>query len=181
MSVRQDTDGTLLAAVNAAPRALVFLTVPWSSPERNARVSFQTAAEQLATERAVTYSAEHLEDASGALAVFYASVVKDRDGWVFWGEDMPKETTRAGTEVQLTLKTQNGARYLVDFVIDSAEQQFAVVSGEARTTHAPALGHLALIVNGTGKEQKLRLLPLGDASFKSRRFTLFGVTVTPIS
>jgi hypothetical protein len=112
--------------------------------------------------------------------VFYASVVKDRDGWVFWGEDLPQETTRAGSEVQLTLETQNGARYLVDFVIDSAEQQFAVVSGDTRTTQAPELGHLALIVTGTGKAHKLRLLPLGDASFKSRRFTLFGVTVTPI-
>jgi hypothetical protein len=43
MSVRQDTDGSLLPAVKAASRALVFLTVPWSSPERTARVAFRAA------------------------------------------------------------------------------------------------------------------------------------------
>jgi hypothetical protein len=137
-------------------------------------------AEQLATARAVTYSAEHLEDASGALQVFYASVVKDDDRWVFWSEDLSKTDTRSGSEVQLTLDATNGARYLVDFVIDSAPQQFAVVSGDARTTVEPELGHLALIVSGTGREHKIRLLPLGDASYKARRFTLFAVTVTPI-
>ena len=138
--------------------------------------------EQLVTARAATYSPEHLEDAAGTLQVFYASVVKaDRGRWVFWGEDLPKEAARAGSEIQLTLATTSGARYLVDFVLDSAEQQFAVVSGDARTTVTPELGHLALVVTGTGKEHKVRLLPLGDASFKSRRFTLFRVTVTPIS
>ncbi len=138
------------------------------------------AAEQLATARAVTYSAAQLEDASAMLEVFYASVVKDGDRWVFWSEDLPKETARAGSEVQLTLRSEKGARYLVDFVLDSAEQPFAVVVGETRTTQAPDLGHLALIVTGTGKDDKVRLLPLGDASYKSRRFTLFQVTVTPI-
>ena len=137
-------------------------------------------ADQLATARAATYSAEHLEDASGALQVFYASVVKDDDRWVFWSEDLPKNDTRPGNEVQLTLNTTSGARYLVDFVIDSADQQFAVVSGDTRTTQAPEVGHLALIVTGTGREHKIRLLPLGDASYKSRHFTLFRVTVTPI-
>jgi len=138
------------------------------------------AAEQLQAARTVTYSVEHLEDASGALEVFYASVVKDEGRWVFWAEDLAKETTREGSEVQLTLATTNGARYLVDFVLDSAEQQFAVVSGDTRTTQAPEVGHLALIVAGTGKDHKVRLLPLGDASYKSRRFTLFRVSVTPI-
>jgi hypothetical protein len=137
-------------------------------------------AEQLSTARTVTYSAEHLEDAAGALEVFYTSVVRDDGRWVFWGEDLGKETTRQGSEVQLTLATTNGARYLVDFVLDSAEQQFAVVSGDTRTTQAPELGHLALIVTGTGKDHKVRLLPLGDASYKSRRFTLFQVRVTPL-
>jgi hypothetical protein len=138
-------------------------------------------SDQLATSRSVTFSAARLEDATGTLQVFYASVVKDGDRWVFWSEDLPTETTRAGSEVQLTVDTAEGVRYLVDFVLDSAEQQFAVVVGETRTTQAPALGHLALIVTGTGREEKVRLLPLGDASFKSRRFTLFHVTVTPIS
>jgi hypothetical protein len=135
----------------------------------------------LATARAVTFSATHLQDASGALEVFYTSVVRDGDRWVFWSEALPKESAREGSEVQLTLATTNGVRYLVDFVIDSDEQQFAVVSGDARTTQAPQLGHLALIVTGTSKEHKVRLLPLGDATYKSRRFTLFRVTVTPIA
>jgi hypothetical protein len=35
-------------------------------------------------------------------------------------------------------------------------------------------------VTCTGRDVKVRLIPLGDASFKSRRFTLFEVVVTPI-
>lgn len=50
MSIREDTNSSLLPAVNAAPRALVFLTVPWSGPERAARGAFQAAAESLASE-----------------------------------------------------------------------------------------------------------------------------------
>ena len=138
-------------------------------------------ADQLVTPRAISYSATHLEDASGSLEVFYASIVQDEGRWVFWSEALPMETSRQGSEVQLTLATTNGARYLVDFAIDSDEQQFAVVSGEVRTTQSPQLGHLALIVTGTGKDHKVRLLPLGDATYKSRRFTLFRVTVTPIA
>jgi hypothetical protein len=137
-------------------------------------------AEQLETPLATSYSATHLEDDAGALEVFYASVVKDENRWVFWSEALAKDTTREGSEVQLTLATTSGVRYLVDFVLDSDEQQFAVVSGDVRTTQAPQSGHLALIVTGTGKEHKVRLLPLGDATYKSRRFTLFRVTVTPI-
>ena len=113
--------------------------------------------------------------------MFVASVVRDDGRWVFWSEAQSKDTTRQGSEVQLTIPTTNGVRYLVDFVLDSDEQQFAVVSGDARTTQAPALGHLALVVTGTGKQHKVRLLPLGDANYKSRRFTLFRVTVTPIA
>jgi hypothetical protein len=136
--------------------------------------------EQLEAALATTYSATHLEDDAGALEVFFASVVRDDGRWVFWSEAQPKDTTRQGSEVQLTIATTKGVRYLVDFVIDSDEQQFAVVSGDARTTQAPAFGHLALVVTGTGKQHKVRLLPLGDANYKSRRFTLFRLTVTPI-
>lgn len=50
MSVQQDTDGSLLPTVNAARRAVVCLTVPWSGPERVARAEFRTAAEYLAAE-----------------------------------------------------------------------------------------------------------------------------------
>jgi hypothetical protein len=137
-------------------------------------------AEQLATARAVNFSPAHLEDALGTLEVFYASVVKDKGRWVFWSEGLPKDTTRQASEVQLTLATTKGTRYLVDFMIDSDVQEFAVVSGDTRATHAPELGHLALVVSGTGKPHKVRVLPLGDATYKSRRFTLFRVTVTPI-
>jgi hypothetical protein len=136
---------------------------------------------QLEAALATSYSATHLDDDAGALEVFHASVVKDKDRWVFWSEALPKDATREGSEVQLTLATTSGVRYLVDFVLDSDEQQFAVVSGDARTTQAPQFGHLALVVTGTGKQHKVRLLPLGDASYKSRRFTLFRVTVTPIA
>jgi hypothetical protein len=137
--------------------------------------------EQLATPRAAIYFPQHLEDASGTLQVFNVSVVKaNRGRWVFWAEDLPKNAPGSGSEVQLTLATTNGVRYLVDFMLDSADQQFAVVSGDTRTTQAPELGHLALIVTGTGKEHRVRLVPLGDATYKSRRFSLFRVTVTPI-
>jgi hypothetical protein len=47
MIVRQDTDGSLLAVVAAASRALVFLTVEWSGPERLARSAFREAPERL--------------------------------------------------------------------------------------------------------------------------------------
>jgi hypothetical protein len=137
--------------------------------------------EQLDAPLAVDYSATHLEDDAGALEVFFASVVRDEGRWVFWSEAQPKDTTRQGSEVQLTIATTKGVRYLVDFVLDSDEQQFAVVSGDARTTLTPSFGHLALIVTGTGIQHKVRLLPLGDASYKTRRFTLFRVTVTPIA
>lgn len=136
--------------------------------------------EQLDAGLAVSYSPTHLEDDAGTLQVFFASVVRDKGRWVFWSEALPKDAARQTSEVQLTIPTTKGVRYLVDFVLDSDEQQFAVVSGDARTTQAPALGHLALVVTGNGKDHKVRLLPLGDASSKSRRFTLFRVTVTPI-
>jgi hypothetical protein len=48
MAIREDTDGSLLPTVSAANRALVFLTVPWSTPERRARLAFREAAEELA-------------------------------------------------------------------------------------------------------------------------------------
>lgn len=50
MSVREETDGSLLPMVNAALRAMAFLTVPWSVPERAARSAFRAAAEHLAAE-----------------------------------------------------------------------------------------------------------------------------------
>ncbi|MBN9523823.1 hypothetical protein J0H58_35820 [bacterium] len=46
--MREGTDDALLAAIAAAPRALVFLTVPWSCPERTARADFRKAVARLA-------------------------------------------------------------------------------------------------------------------------------------
>jgi hypothetical protein len=136
--------------------------------------------EQLQSERSVTYSATHLEDGTGELAVFYVSLVKQRDRWVLWSEDLPQSTVRATSEVQRAFDTTRDARYLVDFTLDSAEQEFAVVSDQVRTTQAPVNGHLALIVSGTGKRHKVRILPLGDSQYSARHFTLFHVTVTPL-
>lgn len=147
---------------------------------RRALDSLGLRAEQLAAARAATYSATRLEDSSGELAVYSSSLVKQGDRWVFWSEDLPQETVRSGGEVQVTFDTARDGRYLVDFVMDSAPQEFAVVSGGARTTQMPVSGHLAVIVVGTGREHKVRVLPLGDSQFKARRFTLFHVTVTPL-
>jgi hypothetical protein len=52
MTVHEYTEGPLPLVVAAAARALVFLTVPWSVPERHARLAFRAAAEQLASEHA---------------------------------------------------------------------------------------------------------------------------------
>ena len=43
------SDAIGLATVVAEPRAVAFLTVPWSGPERIARAAFLPAAEQLAS------------------------------------------------------------------------------------------------------------------------------------
>lgn len=147
---------------------------------RRALESLGLREEQLAAARAATYSATRLEDSAGKLAVYSSSVVKQGDRWVFWSEDLPQETVRSGGEVQVAFDTARDTRYLVDFVMDSAPQEFAVVSGETRTTQTPVSGHLAMIVTGTGRAHKVRVLPLGDSQFKARRFTLFHVTVTPL-
>ena len=99
---------------------------------------------------------------------------------MFWFEEQPQETVRRGSEIQLAFDTQRDARYLVNFAVDSAQQEFAVVIGDTRTTIAPSLGHLAVVATGTGKRLTLRALPLGDVAHQSLRFTRFQVTVTPI-
>ena len=149
-------------------------------PGRRALAALGVEQDQLHEERAATYSASHLEDEHGALTVYYASVVKQGSRWVFWAEEQPKETARRGSEIQLAFDTQRDARYLVDFALDSAQQDFAIVIDDTRTTLAPSLGHLAIVATGTGKRLTLRALPLGDAAHESLRFTLFQVTVTPI-
>jgi hypothetical protein len=71
MEIRQDTDGSTLPTIASARRALVFLTVPWSSPERNARHAFHVAAERIA--------AEH-----PALGVEFFSLDEDSDWCQKW-------------------------------------------------------------------------------------------------
>jgi len=136
--------------------------------------------EQIDGARTTVYAATRLADDAGELAVFASSVVKQGDRRVFWSADLPKSVVRGMGEVQISFETVRDARYLVDFALDSAEQSFAVVSGETRTTQAPDSGHIALVVSGTGKRHKVRLIPLGDEQFTARRFTLFEVAVTPI-
>jgi hypothetical protein len=46
--IREGTDEALIAAINAAPRAMAFLTVPWSGPERMALADFREAVARLA-------------------------------------------------------------------------------------------------------------------------------------
>jgi hypothetical protein len=147
---------------------------------RRALAALGIEQDQLRAERAATYSATHLEDEHGALTVYYTSVVKQSSRWVFWAEEQPQETVRRGSEIQLAFDTQRDARYLVDFALDSPQQDFAVVVGDTRATQAPSVGHLALVVTGTGKRLTLRALPLGDAAHQSLRFTLFQATITPI-
>jgi hypothetical protein len=45
--MRQGSDESVIAAIHAAPKALVFLSVPWSCPERIARQHFVQAASRL--------------------------------------------------------------------------------------------------------------------------------------
>jgi hypothetical protein len=46
--IREGTNDELIAAIMVAPRAIVFLTVPWSCPERTARADFRKAVVRLA-------------------------------------------------------------------------------------------------------------------------------------
>lgn len=175
----------LLRAVRAGvPIDPATNVVPATMPGKLSRRTIEALGikpEQLHEDRAHTYSASRLEDDKGRLTVFYASAVKQGDRWVFFAQELPAETVRTGSEIQLAFDTERDARYLVDFVLDSAQQDFAVVTGETRTDQAPAAGHLAVVVTGTGKRLTVRALPLGDAGYQTRHFTLFQVTVTPIS
>jgi hypothetical protein len=48
--IRHGSDASFLQCVMEAPRAVVFLTVPWSSPEREARHVFQEAVRSISDE-----------------------------------------------------------------------------------------------------------------------------------
>ena len=62
--------GSGLVDLQAEPRAVAFLTVPWSGPERVARAAFLSAAEQLASPRSPVRVACYLidEDAESCLS-----------------------------------------------------------------------------------------------------------------
>jgi hypothetical protein len=174
---------TLRAAILAAPVDPATQVDPASMPGKLGRRALQALglkAEQLHEERAATYSATHLEDDRGRLSVYFASVVKQGDRWVFWSPELAKETSLPGSEMQLAFDTERDARYLVDFALDTAEQDFAILIGDTRIDQAPVGGHLAAVATGTGKRLVVRVLPLGDANTKTLRFTLFQVTVTPV-
>src|SRR5262249_16705405 len=72
---------------------------------RHALTALGVEQDQLHEERAVTYSATHLEDEHGALTLYYGSVVKQSSRWVFWAEELPQETVRRGSEIQLAFDT----------------------------------------------------------------------------
>jgi hypothetical protein len=174
---------TLRAAILAAPVDPATQVDPASMPGKLGRRALQALglkAEQLHEERAATYSATHLEDDRGRLSVYFASVVKQGDRWVFWSPELAKETSLPGSEMQFAFDTERDARYLVDFALDTAEQDFGVLIGDTRIDQAPIAGHLAVVATGTGKRLVVRALPLGDANTKTLRFTLFQVTVTPV-
>lgn len=48
--LREGIGADIVAAIREAPRAVVFISVPWSGPERNAREVFRTAASRLEVE-----------------------------------------------------------------------------------------------------------------------------------
>jgi hypothetical protein len=71
--VREGTDEALIAAVNAAPRAMVFLSVPWSCPERVARADFRKAVARL-TEVGLAVEAFSLDEESEVCQRWLASL-----------------------------------------------------------------------------------------------------------
>ena len=73
MVVREGTDEALIAAINAAPRAMVFLSVPWSCPERTARADFRMAVARLA-EIGLPVEAFSLDEESGVCQRWLASL-----------------------------------------------------------------------------------------------------------
>jgi hypothetical protein len=179
--VPDDVESAAILSIPVDPATRVVIARPPPPIERGDTLeSLGLTREQLVTERAVTYSPAHLEDEAGRLAVFYASLVKQGERWVFWSDDVPKAVVQPSTELQIMLETERDARYLVDFVVESGEQEFAVIVGETRSSQTPANGHIAVVMTGTGRAQTVRVLPLGDEQTHARHFTLFNVVVTPL-
>ena len=174
---------TLRSAILAAPIDPATQVDPATMPGKLGRRALDALGvkqEQLREERALTYSATHLEDDRGRLSVYFASLVKQGNRWVFWSQELAKESARSGSEIQLAFDTERDARYLVDFALDTAEQDFAILIGDTRIDQAPVSGHLAVVATGTGKRIVVRALPLGDNGAKTLRFTLFQATITPL-
>jgi hypothetical protein len=178
--VPDDVESAAVMAVPVDPATRVVVARPPAQIGRAALEALGLTREQLATERAATYSPTHLEDEAGRLSVFYASLVKQGERWIFWSDDLPKGVVNSSPEVQMTLETERDARYLVDFALVSGEHEFSVVIGETRMSQTPSDGHIAVVVTGTGREQTIRVLPSGDELTQARHFTLFNVIVTPL-
>jgi hypothetical protein len=178
--VPDDVAGASVTGVPVDPATRVVVARPPAQLGRGALEALGLTREQLATERAVTYSPMHLEDDAGRLAVFYASLLKQGSRWIFWSDDIPKAVVRPASEMQMTLDVDRDARYLVDFVLQSGPQEFAVVVGDTRTSLTPNDGHIAVVITGTGRAETIRVVPLGDEQTHARHFTLFDVIVTPI-
>jgi hypothetical protein len=175
-----DAASAAITGVPVDPATRVVVARPPAQIGRTALEALGLTREQLDTERAVTYSPTYLGDDTGRLAVFSASLLRQGQRWIFWSDDIPKAVVRPATEVQMTLDADRDARYLVDFVLQSGAQEFAVVIGDTRTSLAPSDGHIAVVITGTGRDQTIRVVPLGDAQTHARHFTLFDVIVTPI-
>ncbi len=71
--IHQTTDEPTLAALRAGPRVLVFLTVPWSCPERLGRKAFLEAAQQLSRDHADLAIQYYMLDEDDSLCRRWAS------------------------------------------------------------------------------------------------------------
>ena len=73
MTIREGTDNTLIAAINAAPRAMVILSVPWSCPERIAQDDFRKAVSRL-TEIGIHVEAFAMDEESEACQLWLSTL-----------------------------------------------------------------------------------------------------------
>jgi hypothetical protein len=180
--VPDEVESASVMAVQVDPATRVVVAQMPRPIERTSTLeALGLAPDRLKPELAVIYSPTRLEDEAGRLAVFYVSLLKEGNRWIFWSDDLAKETQRLGPELQVTFDTERDTRYLADFVLDSAEQEFAVVAEGTRTSQTASEGHIAVVVTGTGRPQTVRVLPTGDAQTQARRFTFFHVVVTPLN
>jgi hypothetical protein len=130
---------------------------------------------------AVTYSADRLADRNGELTAFWVSIFKQEGRWVIWSDGLATNSPGAAGNISVTFASERGKRYVVDFAIDSAPQQFVVAASNGpRASQGLVDGHLATVVAGTGGRQSVRIIPEGAGGLAALPFTLFYVKVTPL-